>query len=912
MIASITPEDRATIADPVPEAANTNAERLAFGATVDLSAVAPVLDVDADTLTSAGETPAWGEALGLGAFDQRELFERAMARVFEGATGGAPAMQIGRFTILRRLGEGGMGVVYAAYDAELDRKVAIKLVRDEAGNVESKARLLREAQAMARLAHPNVVAVYDVGLHGEQIYVAMEFIKGQTLTEWIDAHAGDWRAILNMFLKTGEGLAAAHAAGMVHRDFKPDNVLVSEDGRPRVLDFGLVRTDPGGSTPTTLDEEEKGRTGSQATLMESLRESDQDLDAKLTRAGVIMGTPAYMSPEQIRGRSHELDASSDQFSFCVVLYEALYGQLPFEGDNLRALFDAVTSGELRAPPRSTRVPSWIAHALRRGLSTDPARRWPSMRALLDTLARDPRRRYRVGAGLLGAATLLSSVSYGVASARASEAEICESARGELRDVWSDSRKQTVKRALMATGAAFAADAWERVEERVDRYAAGWSEMRHAGCESHREGLQSSELFDLSMRCLDRRRGDLEAAIELLEEADASVAENAVELVTSLRPLGPCADAEALRSKILPPSDPAVAAAAEAIGDQLGRAAVFKHAGKFREGVELARELRRRAESASYPPILARALLAEGDLEMELGEHEGAASDLHRAMLLALEVGDAEVAAEAIAKWFYISGAQLGRAEKVRGFEPMVLALARRQDEGSAIPALAYNNVGAVHYRQDDLEGAQEAFRVALELWESSEAANPLELAATLNNLGVTLRDRGQYERSAKYLARALAVIEGEVGAQHPNLAFPLFGLAYAQIELNDLASAELNFERSVTLLTLNQGEGAFPLVYPLAGLGQIHLREDEHEEAAAAFARSLEIWRASEIVDRDHGDTLCGYAEALRAVGRVEEATRSEAQAASLYAKMPRPDEPTRCEHAPAPAEPTTPAGAAR
>ena len=186
--------ERATVVEPGRAAV---ASALALDSTVSLPA-SPALNPTGDTVKARRSTPDWGAALGLGAFDQQDLFQRAMARVFSDDPEASAAPRIGRFTILRRLGEGGMGVVFAAYDAELDRKVAIKLVRDEVGNLESKARLLREAQAMARLAHPNVVSVYDVGLHQEQIYVAMEFIKGQTLTAWIDERSGDWRAILGM------------------------------------------------------------------------------------------------------------------------------------------------------------------------------------------------------------------------------------------------------------------------------------------------------------------------------------------------------------------------------------------------------------------------------------------------------------------------------------------------------------------------------------------------------------------------------------------------------------------------------------------------------------------------------------------------------------------------------------------
>src|SRR3954469_19947733 len=209
------------------------------------------------------------------------------------------------------LGRGGMGVVLSAYDPLLDRRVALKLLRPGAfpgvSEQEGRARLQREAQAMARLAHPNVVAVHDVGTVGEQLFIAMEYVDGQTLTAWRSSAERDWRAIVLMYLGAGSGLQAAHAAGMVHRDFKPDNVLIGSDGRPRVGDFGLVSVTRASEGAATTE-------------------------AGTTRHGAIMGTPGYMSPEQVRGEPS--DAQSDQFSFCVALYEALYGQRPFAAEDL--------------------------------------------------------------------------------------------------------------------------------------------------------------------------------------------------------------------------------------------------------------------------------------------------------------------------------------------------------------------------------------------------------------------------------------------------------------------------------------------------------------------------------------------------------------------------------------------------
>ncbi len=306
----------------------------------------------------------------------------------------ATPIKIGRFTIVRELGAGGMGVVYVAYDEQLDRRVAVKLLRGSEADTEAKLRLQREAQAMARLSHPNVVTVHEVGTFQGQVFVAMEFIDGMDLRGWLKAERHDWRSVVAIFSQAGEGLAAAHDGGIVHRDFKPDNVLVGNDGRVRVADFGLAH-----AFDAALVENPRPRTKADKTDI-SVGETTVDeeisgrLDASLTKTGAIMGTPAYMAPEQFEGL--RTDARSDQFSFCVALWEGLYGRRPFTGENLVALSYAVMDGKIEAAPTDAQVPAWLHAVLIRGLAPLPENRWLAMRPLLDALAKDPEiRRKRV-------------------------------------------------------------------------------------------------------------------------------------------------------------------------------------------------------------------------------------------------------------------------------------------------------------------------------------------------------------------------------------------------------------------------------------------------------------------------------------------------------------------------------------
>ncbi|MCX4243565.1 serine/threonine-protein kinase [Paraliomyxa miuraensis] len=287
---------------------------------------------------------------------------------------GHDAARIGRYCILERIGAGGMGEVYAAYDEQLDRKVAVKVLHRERGTSETaQARLHREAQALARLSHPNVVAVYEAGMHEGEVFLAMEFVRGRTLRTWLRERPHTWGEILETFVAAGEGLWAMHELGLVHRDFKPDNALVDGHERIRLIDFGLAQ--------------HSQRRAHDDDPIELTPRPDESLAlprlASLTRTGAMVGTPMYMAPEQFERKP--ASTASDQFGFCVALYEALYGISPFEGNTAATRGAAVLHGELVPPPSGTAVPSAVLAVVTRGLRRDPAERWPDMRQLLAAL-----------------------------------------------------------------------------------------------------------------------------------------------------------------------------------------------------------------------------------------------------------------------------------------------------------------------------------------------------------------------------------------------------------------------------------------------------------------------------------------------------------------------------------------------
>ncbi|MBK7827363.1 serine/threonine-protein kinase [Nannocystis sp.] len=308
----------------------------------------------ARAVTNTSSTLASGPteaALGLAPIDQ--VRRQVSAALF--GPDAAPT-QVGRFQVQRLLGAGGMGVVFAAHDPQLGRTVALKLLQPMSSDERARERLLREAQAMARLQHPNVIGVHETGVHGDQVYVVMEYVEEGTLADWLRVHPRSWQETVDMLIQAGEGLAAAHAAGLVHRDFKPANILVG-GGRARISDFGLARA---------------------AVMIEEMERTSADdgslLTSPLTRTGALLGTPAYMAPEQIRGEA--VLASSDQFAFAIVLYEALFGHRPFLGASIGALVLAIDGGQIARPSRKVPLPSALFAVIRRASRRAPRSAFP--------------------------------------------------------------------------------------------------------------------------------------------------------------------------------------------------------------------------------------------------------------------------------------------------------------------------------------------------------------------------------------------------------------------------------------------------------------------------------------------------------------------------------------------------------
>ena len=446
---------------------------------------------------------------------------------------------IGRYTVLDTLGEGGMGTVLRGFDPELDRQVALKVLQSQISHREA-ARLRREAQAMAKLSHPNVVQVYEVGESSGRIFVAMELVAGQTLREWMKEGHG-WRECVALFTSLGEGLAAAHECGLVHRDFKPGNALIDSKGRPRVLDFGLARQAEG------YDEFEDDP--SLSSVRAALVTTGEAIlaDTPLTKTGAVVGTPAYMSPEQYHGDT--VDARSDQFSFCVTMYEALYGDRPFAGSELDTIMEAVRLRELTPVPKGRRVPRALRKILLRGMALEPADRWGSIDELLAAL-RDmvaSRRRAGVVSGV-GLGLLLAGGGVAAASYFDGAEPSCHGLERELVGVWDSRRKEQLEGAFFNTQARGAVQTWDEVEAALDDYTRGWMTARVQACEVAAKSQPSIDAVVSRGECLESQRKALLGTVDQLATIGAEQVPQAMSWVSALPEPVTCDDPSSAAGK----------------------------------------------------------------------------------------------------------------------------------------------------------------------------------------------------------------------------------------------------------------------------------------------------------------------------------------------------------------------------
>jgi tRNA A-37 threonylcarbamoyl transferase component Bud32/tetratricopeptide (TPR) repeat protein len=714
--------------------------------------------------------------------------------------------QIGeRYTVLGVLGKGGMGVVYAVYDAKLDRRVALKLLRtgrhaSDGGDAEARrGRLLREAQAMARLNHPNVVSVYDVGAHADNVFVAMELVEGKTLRAWLKAEKRSWSEILACFVAAGRGLAAAHAANMIHRDFKADNVLVGHDGRVRVTDFGVVRLDCDvGGAPSA---------GAGRPLDAGAASSDAWKIA-LTQAGTAPGTPRYMAPEIFDGKV--ADARSDLFAFCVVLYEALCSVHPFEG---QTTFGSAGGQRQPHPPRPgghVAAPAWLVRAVERGLRHAPDERPPSMEALLaDLTPRSGRERLRwLGAGaaliVLGGVATTGVV---VARARANErAQLCQGGPARVAGVWGDAARRRLHDAFFATKKPYAADVWKIVASTLDGYGDHWAAMHRDSCAATRlRGEQTDAVMTLRMACLDRRLVGFSALVDVLSTADAAMLEKAAPAAAGLSSLDACADVRALMSEVPAPSDPKLRQQIADIRTQLSRAAALRLATRVADGSKLADRALEAARKTGDAGILAEALAEAGQSQLAL-DPTRAATLLREAFGAAFESHLDRVAATSAVRLMaaYVLTTRKEDAGLWERYAQAGIARIGGDDELESELWLgrAHGFEEAGRYDQ-----ALAAFTRAEQLIERKYGPDDLRTLRQQNNVILALTNNHRVLEARPLRAALLAREQSALGPHHPIVARTLGEIAANDVQLGHLDEAHADLGRAIRIYTETGGVG---------------------------------------------------------------------------------------------------------
>ncbi len=708
-------------------------------------------------------------------------------------------MTIGPYVIERLVGAGAMGIVYAARDPRLDRIVALKLIRSELGSADLPERLRRESKALAKLSHPNVTVIYELGTFDDMVYVAMEYVAGTTLRGWLETKRSV-HEITQTFLAAGRGLAAAHAAGLVHRDFKPDNVLLGA-GTVKVSDFGLVRAI--GEAP------EVAGPASRAS------------DLSLTHTGMIIGTPAYMAPEQLDNRA--VAAHSDQFAFCVALYEALCGERPFRGATLDELRVAIRAGKID----TAKLPARMRRPIARGLAVDPAARFPTMPALLDALA--PRRRWAAPV-VAGAAIAALAATTAALLASAPPAHACDRAE----PAWSIEQRTAIQRAFASAPAT-----WTHLQRDIDAYAERWSIGHRDACEAtHVRHEQSEAVLDLRTACLTGEKKQLAAVLDLLATADRDSIAHARDAIGSLQDPRACGEVSSLLRKTPLPADPVARAQYDALRARIDSTKAMIELGRATHVAALV------ADTAAFPELQAEAMYVDAKILTETGAFVDAEHALFKALGLAQAVHGDDLVTLIAVDLTAVTGIRENHfAEGYRWADFAAQSLAGKAgDQPLAVRLSAIRSNILIH--DGKLREAEAVERAALKVAHRIEPNGILE-AEVLDSLGSDLAAQGTFAEAIPDLRAALAIREREFGAIHILTASTRMNLANALGTSGATAEGLAEMNKAVVAYEAMFGKDGFEVATGLSNLGQLLQESGQLPDARHALERALAIREAT-------------------------------------------------------------------
>ncbi len=627
-----------------------------------------------------------------------------------------------RYVLGEHLGAGGMGTVFVAHDPELDREVALKVLHDDDLARAGQERLRREARALARVAHPNVVPVYDVGEFAGRLYYTMERVRGRSLREWARDGRG-WAELQRVFLDAARGLAAIHAAGLVHRDVKPSNILIGDDGRARLADLGIAAgaAGPGGS---------------------------EIIDTATLRAA---GTLAYMAPEQLAGALG--DARADQFALGVSLFELVHGRPPFDGDTVDARRAAIARGPGSG---AAGVPGWLDAVARRAIANDPAARFADLPALIRALAGPAPRRWPLGvaAGALVTTAIVGGVMLAAPGAR-EPPDPCAGVARELRGVWDDATRARLGAAFAQTGAPYATTTWTEVARALDGYAEAWTDARRVACQAGAThgASPTAERRDL---CLGQRRLELTRVVALFGRPDAALVERATGMIRGLGAVDDCADPAFLDGLATATTSPARA--------QMVEARIDLAAGRITEALASARTAVAAAHGSGDAELEAEAMLVLGAAQREHGEVAPSFDTLQAALARA----PAAARRLRIEAWLSLASslARLDRLDEASAALELAEDALRSAPDLPRELAVAITR-GMVLGRRSDYAGALAQFERARALGETLWGGDSWRLAATESNLATALRRLGRADDAIVHARRAVA-LSAPLGATHPD------------------------------------------------------------------------------------------------------------------------------------------------
>jgi len=744
------------------------------------------------------------------------------------------APTFGRFEARGLLGRGGMGMVLRAYDPKLGRDVALKLIapeRWEAATVGNQ-RLELEARALAQLSHPNVVTVYDIGTVGEQPFIAMELVDGMTLRSWLSNIPRSEREILAMFGACARGLAAAHAAGLVHRDFKPDNVLIGGDGRPRVTDFGLVASD--------------------ATSIKG-----------------VEGTPAYMAPEQWLGSG--VDARADQFAFCVALWEALAGARPFRGSDDVRLREAVLAGAISAEPRPRRA---FAAVLERGLAREPQDRWPSLDDLMRELERVAPRRRRWWFGGLALAAAGAGATIWLMARGADDT--CTLRSHRIDEAWNAVARQRLASVFELTDPLNGPHVAEYVDAKLDTYATEWSRAEHALCTA-----EPSDINERRADCLEEARASFGRLVQVMTNANRSVIDRSSAAADNLLELAACDDAVALAASAPPPSDPRVRARMTEILNGINEANELALRGEHTKALVATKQIVVRARELGHAKSLALALEQEGDLEQDLGDLAAAEKSYRAGAEAAADARHDRLAAKLWSRLLFVGAEQGGDLTRVVALEPVADAAVRRAGNPPLQRFHFLMGSGVLAAWRTDLVTARARFAAAAELMKQE----PRRRSEALLNLTIATFD-GLGPRAALPLATETAELaERAHGPNHLTTALANITLSTIATRVGELDLAERTAAKALAIIERGVGRRAVVAGLAIIDLGIVAGLRGDFERAHQYFDETLAIHRVVAATDYDRASALAPKAVTLLLAGKAAESLPSFEQATALLDK---------------------------